>query len=308
MERYTLVSQQEQQPSSEIVFIFFADVCQSVVLYDRLGDEAAAELMMHCLSLTGERVVAHRGRLIDTRGDEVLCLFDRAEDALDTARDLHAMIRSEARMVAHDMAFRIGVHCGPVIESDGNLYGDAVNVAARLAGKAKADQTVLSSDVVGHFSEDPGDQVRPLGEASVRGKRGPRELFELLDQSEASEITEVSSREQVMRRAFILTLKHWRRQTRLSPALVRHLLGRGKDCDLRVDHPSVSRHHAEIRYRNGRFHLFDVSTNGTRIKTANGTVNVHRSDMPLPNRGVIILGRTEHLPEHRIEFVTDELN
>jgi len=305
---FTLDERDPQAPEANSeAFIFFADVCQSTVLYDRLGDEEAADLMMRCLEQTATHISDNHGRLIETRGDEVLCLFDDAGDALQAAREIHELVRQDQHLASYAMAFRIGIHHGPLIESGGNLYGDAVNVAARLAAKAKADQTVLSGEVLARFPDQLENQVRPLGAASVRGKRGTRELFELLNQSATGEITEVSSREQSEKRSFLLTLNFENRQKRLTPVLVRHLLGRGKDCDLRVDHPSVSRHHAEIRFRNGHFYLFDVSTNGSRVRTDSGAVTVHRSDLRLPQSGKIILGRTETEPRLQISFVTDEI-
>lgn len=301
------MSQTESPHCPRNAFIFFADVAQSTVLYDRLGDEAAAELMMHCLHRATECVLASHGRPIETRGDEILCLFDGVEDVLAAANELHELAGADARLHEHHMAFRIGIHHGPVIEHLGNLYGDAVNVAARMASKAKAHQTLLSSNVTACFADEHRERIRPLGETSVRGKQGAQELFELLSASSTAEITEVSSRAPQRRRAFLLTLKFRNRQVRLTPLLVRHLLGRGADCDLRVEHPSISRHHAEIRFRDGVFVLVDMSTNGSQVRTPTETVNVLRNEVPLPREGAIILGRTETDRHLQVQFVTDDL-
>jgi predicted component of type VI protein secretion system len=87
--------------------------------------------------------------------------------------------------------------------------------------------------------------------------------------------------------------------------LVRFVLGRGQECDLVINHASVSRHHAEIRFRNGQFRLFDMSTNGTHVITASGNMVIHRSDRHLPDGGRIALGRTENSPGLQIQFQTD---
>lgn len=294
-------------PPGDIV-IFFLDVSQSTVLYGELGDDIAADLMIHCLRTAGDCIESHGGRLNDTRGDEILCMFDEVGPAMEAARRLHELPREDDRLREHGITFRIGIHLGPVIESEGNLYGDAVNVAARLSSKAKANQTVLSKEVVNRLSDDVEHRVRPLGAASVRGKGGTLQLFELLEGTSTEEITEVGRQERMAARSFMLTLKYRGRVTRLTPTMIRHVIGRGKECDLRIDHPSISRQHAEIRFRAGRFYLFDVSTNGTRIITRNGSINVHRGDFPLPKRGTISFGRTENTPNLHLAFVTDELD
>lgn len=296
-----------KQPGSTVdgSFIFFADVCRSTALYDNLGDLQAAELMKYCLDACSNRVESNAGRLVDTRGDEVLCMFAQASDALAAAADLQAFAAEDSRCLAHQVAFRIGIHHGPVVELGPEIYGDAVNIAARLANKSKAWQTVLSADVVTRCPADFSPFLRPLGESTIRGKQGMLELFELLSPTGTGDITEVAKRVQVPRRSFQLTLEFQAKRIRLTPMTARYMLGRNPDCDLHVEHASVSRHHAEIRYRNGRFHLFDVSTNGTQILTASETLTVHRSDLQLPRRGTIRLGRTRHFPNLHIGFVTD---
>ncbi len=106
-------------------------------------------------------------------------------------------------------------------------------------------------------------------------------------------------------RSFLLTLRYQGRQFRLTPVLVRFVLGRGQECDLVINHSSVSRHHAEIRFRNGQFRLFDMSTNGTHLITETGRTLIHRADGRLPESGRISLGRTEESPGLHIEFKTD---
>jgi pSer/pThr/pTyr-binding forkhead associated (FHA) protein len=64
------------------------------------------------------------------------------------------------------------------------------------------------------------------------------------------------------------------------------------DCDQVVDHPTVSREHAEFIYKNGQFIFRDFSTNGSAVVRENKTIKVHRSSIELRGSGKIFLGKT----------------
>jgi predicted component of type VI protein secretion system len=79
-------------------------------------------------------------------------------------------------------------------------------------------------------------------------------------------------------------------------------MGRGEACDQIIDHPTISREHAEILYRNGQFRLRDFSTNGSVIVQDNNIIHLHRSTIELKDKGDIYLGRTTRSPQFRITF------
>jgi len=87
---------------------------------------------------------------------------------------------------------------------------------------------------------------------------------------------------------------------------VSFLFGRGLDCDQTIDHPTISREHAEILYRNGQYILRDFSTNGSFIVQGDQPERVHRSSVELRGQGRIYLGRTLDMPEFCIEFTCVE--
>ena len=110
--------------------------------YSRLmaDDEAATlRLLNDARSLFRERIHAHGGRLIDTAGDSVLAEFPSAVEAVDCASEIQReLAKRNAQLAEHRrMVFRIGINLGDVIEqADGTIYGDGVNVAARLQALA----------------------------------------------------------------------------------------------------------------------------------------------------------------------------
>jgi adenylate cyclase len=95
---------------------------------------------------------SHAGRVIDTAGDSVLAVFDTATGAVDAALQIQRRLEEMAAGIPADrrMRFRIGVHMGDVIEKqDGTVYGDGVNIAARLQGLAPPGGVTVSAAVQG---------------------------------------------------------------------------------------------------------------------------------------------------------------
>ncbi|MDM0113446.1 adenylate/guanylate cyclase domain-containing protein [Variovorax sp. J22R133] len=112
---------------------------------------------------------SHSGRLIDTAGDSVLAAFESAIDAVSAAMAVQRDITGQSKAVPEHcrMLFRIGIHLGDVLEKeDGTVYGDGVNIAARLQELAQPGGIAISQAVQGAVSprlraafEDMGEQV-----------------------------------------------------------------------------------------------------------------------------------------------------
>ena len=122
-----------------------AILCADVTGYSRLmGDDETETLraLNESRALFRKRIEAHGGRLIDTAGDSVLAEFPSAVEAVDCANEIqHELARRNSQLAEHRrMQFRIGINLGDVIEQeDRTIYGDGVNVAARLQ-QIPADQ------------------------------------------------------------------------------------------------------------------------------------------------------------------------
>src|SRR5580693_7422273 len=116
------------------------------------------------------KITEHRGRIVKTTGDGLLVEFSSVVDALRCATQWqHGMgIRSAAAPGDHRIEFRIGVHQGDIVVEDGDIFGDGVNVAARLEGLAEPGGICVSArvqeDAAGKF-----DLVfRDLGEQQLK--------------------------------------------------------------------------------------------------------------------------------------------
>jgi len=125
-------------------------------------------------------VESNRGRLIDTAGDSVLAVFDSAAGAVTAAQGIQLALERSAGDVAEEqrLRFRIGVHLGDVIEqADGAVYGDGVNIAARLQALAPPGAIVVSEAVRGAVKSRVAARFDDLGVQAVKNIADPVRAF-----------------------------------------------------------------------------------------------------------------------------------
>ncbi len=153
--------------------ILFADICDSTELYERLGDAEARAMIDAWMSDSAQAVAAHGGRLVKSLGDGILSTFPSAESALAAALSMQEQKRTQVRI-------RAGFHLGPVIESGGDIFGDAVNVAARVAALAKEDEILFTESSVRALPPEARLGTRFLDKAMVKGKKEPVAIYGLV--------------------------------------------------------------------------------------------------------------------------------
>jgi class 3 adenylate cyclase len=285
--------------------IMFADICRSTYLFNRLGDAKATILVGEILKQTGTIVEDNEGVVLRSKGDDVLCIFSKPQMALQTSMDVHKKISEFSTDATGELSMKIGINSGSALLSRGDIQGDSVNIAARLSSFAKAGQTIVSSPTIEMLDGFPAGLIRPVGEISLKGKPGPVSIFEILDASQQDEITQVSPAALQFPKSNRLTINYQSRLDKLDYLLVRYLFGRNPDCDLVLDHPLVSRHHAEIRYQNDGFVLIDFSTNGTELIINGRLRSLHHSQAALRGSGSIFLGHTVYNRKYEIAFHAD---
>jgi adenylate cyclase len=160
-----------------------AILAADAVGYSRLmavDDRATVAALDGARAVFREQIGANNGRVIDTAGDSVLAVFDSAAGAVSTAiavqRALNASADAEPQ--ERQMRFRIGVHMGDVIEkADGTVYGDGVNIAARLQALAEPGGIVVSDAVHGAVRGRVGAEFVDQGEQQVKNIRHPVRAF-----------------------------------------------------------------------------------------------------------------------------------
>lgn len=160
--------------------VLFADICGSTAMYDQLGNEAALNMITRTLHLLKHEVARHKGTMIKTIGDEIMCTFPNALQAAQAARAMHHVVGVEKPGGEHPVAVRIGLHFGEVILKANDVFGDTVNIAARIASITRARQTMTTQEVIDALPADLGHKALPIARASFRGKQDAREVFQLI--------------------------------------------------------------------------------------------------------------------------------
>lgn len=273
--------------------ILFADIAGSTRLYQMLGNERAQSAVTTCLQRLTAIAVARQGILIKTIGDEIMCRFPTADAALFAACEMHESLRNDPGPGALPMSVRIGVHFGDVILEDNDVFGDAVNVSARLRDVAKAGQIITTDETIQRASRPLREKARLFDRTSLPGRSQEVGIYEVLWESNA-EVTMIARVSQIQRAPFTARL-HLRYgdaeivQDPHSPVT----MGRDLQCDLVIASELASRQHARIEYSRGRFVLTDESTNGTFVQVEGSPeVYLKRESIPLSGRGAIALGRS----------------
>ncbi len=268
--------------------VLFADISGSTRLYDTLGDQIARAKIEQCLTLLDGIARRHGGEVIKTIGDEIMCGFPSAAQAVEAAMAMQqTMVDGNG-----GQRIRVGLHFGEVIRENGDIFGDAVNVAARMAGLAAADQIMTTRQTADSLPPALRASIRYLGLTTVKGKREDIQICEAIWKTDA-ELTMMPTTLPGMTRggrAASLTLNHAGQQLTLTPQHPATVVGRDKTCAMVVDDPLASRHHARIELRNGKFILADQSTNGTYLNQDGKTIFLHREEIPLTGSGIFSLG------------------
>lgn len=280
--------------------VVFADVAGSTRMYDTLGDTRAKELVDECLALMTEVVKQHDGRVIKTIGDEVMCVLPSADSGCLAAMKMQLGIDELLAYGSIKRAIRVGFHFGPVIEEKNDVFGDTVNLAARMAGLAKAQQIITTASTVQQLSPAMRFITRRIAALSVKGKGDDIEIFDVIWQPNDS-VTVMAPAFNSIASVAELHLQHGNTPLLLTQADSAIVLGRDAGCDLVISGHTVSRQHARIERRRDKFFLIDQSTNGTFLSiVGEPEITLRREEVVLRTQGRIALG-------HSVDLMTDEV-
>ncbi len=293
------------------VAILFADVVGSTQLYDEFGDTKASETVALCLDVMKDATHQFNGTVIKTIGDEVMSTFPTVDEAMFAAGMMQKRLSSdEAR--GEDtipVSIRIGCHFGPVVQEQNDIFGAAVHTANRMTSQAKARQIIISGTTVERMSDEIRGQTRQIDVATVRGRLDEVALFELIWQpDEVTSMLPTIGWENKGKVATRMTLSFRGANVVIDDKKKNANIGRADDNDLVVKGNLISRIHAKIEMRRGKFFLVDQSTNGTFLRSDAGEESfVRRDSTELHGSGIIGLGKlaTPDAPL-AIRYVTKE--
>lgn len=281
--------------------VVFADISGSTQLYVQHGDATARNIIAKALEYLASVTKEHNGVVIKTIGDEVMCRFPSADNGFDAAVGMQRALKENADSITDKtrVCIRVGLQWGEVVMQAGDVFGDAVNVAARVAAIAKRDQIVTTEQTVQALSGSRPNMARQFDRVALKGREGELVLH-MVDWDEEADATRMrtvmpapatAAEQKKLQLAFgdksVLLFTEGKTLT----------LGRSAECSLVVQSTFASRLHAKVVMRRGRFLLADESTNGTYIMpggVGSGAqeVFIKREEFLLPDKGVFSLGQT----------------
>jgi len=274
--------------------ILFADLAGSTSLYQQAGDERAHLLVTRSLSLMKNLIESSNGTLLRTVGDAALASFNSADDAFSA---------SVAMQNAHadtSLSIRIGFHFGEVIADDGDVYGNAVNIAARVANYANANEICVTYSIISRLSITNRNQSALIDRAYFKGVEEPMRVFRVdWDANDnATHIVTGKMSADLYQTDKELSVSFKSRSRILTMDTEKISFGRSLDNDFLVEHESTSRYHAKIEFVKGRFVINDSSTNGTYVQISGRKVEfIHREEFVLADFGLIGLGWNPELED-----------
>jgi adenylate cyclase len=283
--------------------VLFADVSGSTKLYESEGDAVAHAAIEKCIAIMREKTAAAKGRVIKTIGDEVMASFPTADDAADAAIEMQSGIVELPMVGKTKIGIRIGFNFGPVVERDGDVFGDAVNLAARLSHVATKDQIITARDTVMLMSPMLKSATRAITTIQVKGKEQEIQVYELMWQ-QSEDMTTLASHKSVYKpKNAKLRIKTQGGEVILSAERPSLALGRDAAAELVIRERMASRAHGKIERRLDKFILTDHSANGTFI-TVEGDKEIvlRREEFTLRGHGWIAFGQTRASSTDVIEF------
>jgi len=164
--------------SDDVHTILFTDVEGSTALTQRLGDAKARELLREHERMVREALKAHDGSEVKTMGNGFMASFSSATKALECAIAMQRAFAEHNESAEEAIRVRIGLNAGEPIAEDEDLFGTAVNLAARICSQAEAGQ-ILAPIVVRELAAGKQFMFADLGETELRGFEDPVRLYEL---------------------------------------------------------------------------------------------------------------------------------
>jgi adenylate cyclase len=283
--------------------VLFADLRGSTSMYETLGNSDASAVVTRSVALLARIVGLHQGHVVKTLGDGLMAMFTAPASAVAAADDMHESLERvgapgdgalslRARMVP--LKLQVGLARGEVVEIAGDVFGDAVNVAARLLDHAGDNETLVTALVLDGLDPVERARFRSLDRMQLRGRVEPVHVH-LLEATPRGgdtaatafgDIVPVASEPEAIR-------LDWMDQRRVyaGPSLP-VVLGRSPQATYIIDDTRVSRSHARIDWHGGTFQITDLSYNGTYVRFDHDPeiICLRRGSCTLHGSGTIGLG------------------
>src|SRR6185503_4028324 len=285
--------------------VLFADVLGGADLIAKAGDATAVGALAACLERLRKAAAGCGGRVVNRASDKLMVLTATPDQAADAAAAMHTAIDSIPQYTDVKLALGIGFHHGPVIQKDNEVFGDTVNLAARLVELAASGQIVTTRETAQDLSPLYRAWMRKLYSIDIKGRSGPVALCELVWRADDN-ATLFARKKDTKVAPSALTLLY--RDKKLVRRRDRDAVtfGRGDDCGIQIFDDQASRLHCTIEKRQDKFVLTDHSTNGTYV-TVEGSaeVLVQREEISLGRKGKLAFGQPAVSTKEIVSFTVE---
>jgi class 3 adenylate cyclase/YHS domain-containing protein len=162
----------DRQPGA----VVFADLAGYTALTEAHGDDGAADVAVRFFALAASEL-AGDARIVKTIGDAVMVVASEASHGLDTGLSLLRAVELEPQFPG----VRVGLHYGPLVERNGDVFGATVNIAARLTAHAHVGQLLTSAAIATEVAHHPHLTTVALGATWLKNVGEPVEVYSISD-------------------------------------------------------------------------------------------------------------------------------
>ena len=199
----------EKKVTRKLVAILSADVKgYSKLMGD--DDESTVNTITAYREIIADLIKNHQGRVVDTPGDNILAEFNGALNAVNSAIDIQQRLAIENGKLpsSRRMDFRIGINLGDVLHQDERIYGDGVNIAARIESLADPGGISISRGVFDQVKKKVRQGFEYMGEHEVKNIAEPVRIYRVLlgEEFEGKVIGELSGRRTKLEKPYAIVL------------------------------------------------------------------------------------------------------
>lgn len=283
--------------------VLIADITGSTALFERVGTQDAMQHITVVVARMRELIEESGGVCVKSKGDDTVSFFDHPERAAQAAWN---MIVEDW---ADGLSIHAGVYFGEVLFRESEIYGDAVNTAARLASAAKSGEVLIGHNCWVDLEATTQDKFVLIGELQFKGKQDPTRVYSCTDVKLDARTVIFSksstSSSRIESAVFKFGDENWRLVSGETLSI-----GRSPENDIVLNHAWVSRKHAQLTIRQGQLEYVDHSSSGSVLRNDDGSeVFVHRRTNLLSGSGRIFLGNgSDEQSASMLGYVTHELN
>ncbi len=275
------------------VAVLFADVAGSSRLYETLGDQAALFTIAQYLEEIGYVARQFGGEIIKSIGDEIMCVFAESQAALRASAEMQWTVTRLAGNADSPLRLRVGFHFGDVLRANSDVFGDTVNVAARVVRLSRPGQILTTRQAIDELPEFLRVGTRRLEVISVKGRQSTVEVFEVMWQWGEQTTVFDKHPSTTQRTQMTLELVHDGKVYTVNAQTSTCRIGRDRASDIVLAVPRASRGHAHVEFRKDKFYLIDHSTNGTFVRLdGEEEIRVSREEIALRRAGSMSFGES----------------